>query len=76
MELGTYSVLSILSLFGLVYMRLTNEIKLFAHEYITYDYPDKYLTVVNMNDKNNTRYHWDSRDGSCIISSADYNDEK
>jgi len=64
--MDAYVTLAIMSLIGLIYMRLRGDIKLFPHEYVTYSYPNKYITIVNMNDKRNTRHHWDSRDDSCM----------
>lgn len=50
----------------LFYLRFNGTIKFFAHEYVSYSYPDENLIVVHMNDDECTRHHWDMRDNSCV----------
>lgn len=54
----------------LFYLRFKGIIKLFAHEYVTYSYPDENLIVVHMNDEFDTRHHWDMRDNSCVTTAG------
>ena len=60
-------------IFQLIYYRFTGDLKLFKHEYFTYEYPDdpKIEVICYANDAGNTHYIW-SKDvaGStfCVIS--------